>query len=142
MTFSLQKTAFFLLLLATQAFGRGTELTTVINNGVTLTATALTPGECLDTFYKNLHDDRIFPVIISIHNNSNRAFKLYHENININGATVLTPKKLDSEIRSTSLGALFLTIAIFPIGLVLAHQLTNSRLLSQSSKNLVLVTPL
>jgi len=111
--------------LATQAFGRGPVAVTAAHDGVTLIAKAMTTGERIDTFYKDLRDDRIFPVALSISNNSNQTLKLNAENIEISGATILTPKRLESKITSMSFGAVFLTIIIFPIGLLLAHQLAK-----------------
>ncbi len=115
MSSSLQKTVFFSFLIVNQAFCREPLAITAIINDIAITAKAMTSGDCLDLFYKDLRGDRIFPVVMSINNRSNDTLRLNAENIKIANASLLTPKRLESQISSMQMGTTLFIFVFFPM---------------------------
>lgn len=122
MTFSLQKTGLFLVLFSIQAYSYAPQAVSATKKDVTLTAQALSADECVDMFYSDLRDDRIYPIALSIQNNTDKTLKISPENVVINGATLLTSKKLDSEISAMHMGTVFFTVVFFPIAFYTNYQ--------------------
>lgn len=114
----MQKTIFFLTFFIAQSF---MQEMLMANKEISISAHALSVEESLSAFYRNFHEERIFPVEISIENKADKAQILSSENILIEGATLLTLKELKSQISTSSLSTLFLTICIFPLGLINAY---------------------
>jgi len=131
MTFSLQKTVLFLVLFVAQAYGRAPEAITAAHDGVTLMAKAMTASECVDTFFQDLHGNRIFPIAITIHNTSNDALKLSSENIEISGAKIVTPKSIEAEISSMKWATAFLalTVVLSPLCMATTYQIAKLKAL-------------
>lgn len=122
MNVNLKKSALISILLATASFVQSIQLE---NKGIQISAHAISSEECLSTFYRNIHEDRIFPVAINIKNNTQKAITLSPEDIIIEGAKLLTPQALESQIFTMHGTAAFMTIIFFPVGLFTYYQITQ-----------------
>ena len=117
-----QKTIFFLMFFTIQC---SMQNMLAANEKISISAHALSAEENLSIFYRNLHEDRIFPVKISIKNNTDKAQRISPANILIEGAELLTPKRLESKIKFSTLSAFFLIIAVFPVGLLGMYEMVH-----------------
>ena len=112
MNTKIQKTALLSILLAATGFIQSIQAE---NTAISFSAQALSSEECLSTFYRNIHKDRIFPVRICIKNNTEKAVTLCPEDIIIESARLLTPKKFESSISSKILAEAFVALILIPL---------------------------
>jgi hypothetical protein len=87
---------------------------------ITITAQTMTAHECLDTFYKDLPADRIYPIRLSIHNESDNAIIFSRDQIKALQSTILTSKSIESEISTLACASVFLII-LLPLALAGFH---------------------
>lgn len=90
------------------------------HNNIIVTAQAMSAGECLDTFYQDMHDKHVYPIVLAITNNSGNAVVLSSDRTKILNADILTPKKIDAEISAYNTGTFFLVITMVLMPLALA----------------------
>ncbi len=127
MTFSLKNTLFCISLFTAQACiiageKAHKEAFSMILEGVRFKAKALSGQDNLTTFYRNLHEDRIFPMRISIENTTKKPLILLPEEIVVDQAKIITPKTLENEISASKNATALMMILLFPIGLACAYR--------------------
>ncbi len=117
MNLNLSKIILALALLSPLAYAARPELVSQSQDGIVITARAMSAGECLDTFYQDLHTKHVYPIILSITNNSSKATVFSNNFTEVLNAKVLTPKSIDSQISALNIGTFFfvITIALIPL---------------------------
>jgi hypothetical protein len=97
------------------------------NNGITITAQAMTKEQSLDTFYQDMHTNHIYPIAVSVTNQGGKAVSISSNCTKILNAELLTPKSIDAKIRSLDNVSLFLvvTIVLIPLALATSHRSEN-----------------
>ncbi len=114
---------FILALIYSISYIQATQPVSVTKNDITITARAMTKGQCLDTFYQDVHSKHIYPVVLSVTNNSDKAMVFSSDHTKIPNATILTPKTIDAEISTLDTSTFFfaITIALMPLSIATSY---------------------
>lgn len=120
MNFSLSTIVLALALLSPLAYAARPEQVSQSQDGITVTAQAMSAGECLDIFYQDMIYKRVYPIILSITNNSSKATVFSSNLTKILNAKILTPKSISSEISALNTGTFFLIITLVLMPLAFA----------------------
>jgi hypothetical protein len=118
MNFNLSKIAIALALMSPMAYAAQPAAISQTKDGVTVTAQAMTAGQSLDAFGKDLSRRRVIPVSVSIQNNGHKALTFSSDALKIEHAKVLTHQGLESSLETTKKMTGVALMVFFPLAFI------------------------